>query len=230
MLVFHNKNTWRYKMKKTAGIVALLAMGSMGMSSVTASEWNNYRLTITNATAHQVITPPLIVVHNKKFKLFEIASPASEGLSIQAETGNPAILAGEVKAKRGVYKVITGSDVIVYGNKASYEFKAPKNAKVSLTGMLATTNDAFTAITSKSLPKKSVSYMASTYDAGSEDNNELCIDIPGPPCGGTNAANDNDGEGFITIHNGVHGIGDLNSAHLDWRGATSVISITRMDD
>ena len=99
-----------------------------------------------------------------------------------------------------------------------------------MTGMLATTNDAFTAISSKALPKRSVSYMAETYDAGSEYNNELCIEIPGPPCGGTNAANDNDGEGFISIHNGVNGIGDLDPTKLDWRGATSIVTVTRIHD
>lgn len=217
-------------MKKTAGMLALIAISSLGANTVMAGGWNNYQVTITNATGHHVITPPLIVIHKRDFKLFEVATAASEGLSIQAETGNPAILAGEVKGAKGVYKVITGDTVIVYGNKASFNFRAPKNAKISMTSMLATTNDAFTAISGKALPKNSVSYMGTTYDAGSEENNELCIDIPGPPCGGTNAANDSDGEGFITVHRGISGAGDLVPAHLDWRGATSIVNITRVDD
>ncbi len=217
-------------MKKIAGMFALLAMGSLGANSVMAGDWNNYRVTITNATTHHVITPPLIVIHNRHFKLFEVATAASEGLATQAETGNPAILASEVDGARGVYKVITGDAVIVYGNKASFDFRAPKKAKISMAGMLATSNDAFTAVSSKALPKKSVSYMATTYDAGSEDNNELCIDIPGPPCGGTNAPNSTDGEGFISIHNGISGVGDLRPSDLDWRGATSIVTITRIDD
>ena len=217
-------------MKKIAGMFALLAMVSLGANPVMAGGWNNYRVTITNATTHHVITPPLIVIHNRHFKLFEVATAASEGLATQAETGNPAILASEVDGARGVYKVITGDAVIVYGNKASFDFRAPKNAKISMTGMLATSNDAFTAISAKALPKKSVSYMATTYDAGSEDNNELCIDIPGPSCGGTNAPNSADGEGFISIHNGISGIGDVVPSDFDWRGATSVVTITRIDD
>ena len=217
-------------MKKMAGMFALLAIGGLGANSVMAGDWNNYRVTITNATTHHVITPPLIVIHNRHFKLFEVATAASEGLATQAETGNPAILASEVNGARGVYKVITGDAVIVYGSKASFYFRAPKKAKISMTGMLATSNDAFTAISAKALPKKSVSYMATTYDAGSEDNNELCIDIPGPPCGGTNAADSSDGEGFISIHNGISGVGDLRPSDLDWRGATSIVTITRIDD
>lgn len=217
-------------MRKIAGMIALLVAGSLGANSVMASDWKNYRVTITNATTHHVITPPLIVIHNRHFKLFEVATAASEGLATQAETGNPAVLAGEINGVRGVYKVITGDAVIAYGNKASFDFRAPKNAKISMTGMLATSNDAFTAISAKTLPKRSVSYMATTYDAGSEDNNELCIDIPGPSCGGTNAANPNDGEGFITIHKGISGVGDVVPANFDWRGATSIVTITRIDD
>ena len=74
--------------------------------------------------------------------------------------------------------------------------------------------------------------MASTYDAGSEVNNESCAYIPGPPCSPTsgNARATVGAEGFITIHGGIKGGSDLNPAHLDWRDATSIVSITRIDD
>ena len=220
-------------MKKITGMFTLLAMGSMATGSVMASDWNNYRVTITNATSHHVITPPLIVVHNKYFKLFEVTGVASDGLATQAETGSPADLYNEVAGAEGVYDVITGSNVIVYGNKATFEIRAPKKAMISMTAMLATSNDAFTAISGKALPKKKkgVTYMAATYDAGSEYNNENCAFIPGPPCaeGSGNARATEGAEGFITIHNGIKGGSDLNPAHLDWRGATSIVSITRID-
>ena len=219
-------------MKKIAGIFILLAMGSMGSCSVMAGDWNNYRVTITNATAHHVITPPLIVIHNQKFKLFDLTDAASEGLALQAETGDHSLFYNEVNGTRGVYDVVAGSDVIVYGNKATFDIRAPKNAKISMSAMLASSNDAFTAISGKSLPKRSVSYMATTYDAGSEVNNEDCTYVPGPPCskGSGNARATDGAEGFITIHNGIKGGRDLNPAHLDWRGATSVVSITRIND
>lgn len=216
-------------MKRIAGIFLLLAMGTC---SVMASDWNNYRVTITNATAHQVITPPLIVIHNKKFNLFEVATAASEGLATQAETGNPSVLYGEVNGVSGVYNALTGDNVIIYGNKASYDIRAPKNAVISMTAMLASSNDAFTAISGKALPKRKVSYMASTYDAGSEANNENCAFVPGPPCSGTsgNERATIGAEGFITVHAGIKGGNDLNPAHLDWRGATAIVTIERIDD
>ncbi len=219
-------------MKKITGMFVLLAMGTMGSFTVMASDWNNYRVTITNATSHHVITPPLIVIHNRHFNLFEVAAAASEGLATQAETGDNSVLYNEVNGARGVYDVISGSGVIVYGNKATFDIRAPKKAKISMTGMLATSNDAFTAISGKALPKKSVSYMASTYDAGSEVNNESCAYIPGPPCSaesGNLRATDG-AEGFITIHSGIKGGSDLNPAHLDWRGATAIVTINRIDN
>lgn len=219
-------------MKKLTGIFILLAMGSMGSFSVMASDWNNYRVTITNATSHHVITPPLIVIHNRHFKMFEVAEAASEGLVTQAETGDNSVLYNEINGMRGVYDIISGSGVIVYGNKATFDIRAPKNAKISMTGMLATSNDAFTAITSQPLPKKSVTYMGTTYDAGSEVNNENCVYIPGPPCAADsgNARAIEGAEGFISIHSGIQGGSDLNPAHLDWRGATSIVSITRINN
>lgn len=98
--------------------------------------------------------------------------------------------------------------------------------------MLATSNDAFTAISAKSMPRKSVSYMGITYDAGSEVNNENCAYIPVAPCsaGSGNVRATAGAEGFITVHSGVNGGSDLNPIHLDWRGATSVISISRINN
>ena len=219
-------------MKKIAGMFVLFAVGTMGSYSAMAGDWNNYRVTVTNATTNHVITPPLIVIHNRHFKLFEVATSASEGLATQAETGSPAVIVSEVNGSRGVYDVVTGDALIHPGNNASFDVRAPKNSKISVTGMLATTNDAFTAISSKTLPKRSVSYLGETYDAGSEMNNESCAFIPGPPCeqGSGNARATEGAEGFITVHSGIKGRADLSSANLDWRGATSVISITRIDD
>jgi len=216
-------------MKKIAGLSVLLALSTISSNTVLADD-NNYRLTITNATSHHVITPPLIVIHNRNFKLFEVAEAASEGIATLAETGDNSVLYSEVNGAAGVYDVISASNVIVYGNKASFDFSAPKNARISFAGMLATSNDAFTAVSGKPLPKRSVTYMASTYDAGSELNNESCAYIPGPPCSAEsgNARATVGAEGFITIHSGIKGGSDLNPSRLDWRGATSIVTIERI--
>ncbi len=210
-----------------------LAMSlALASSNVMAhgNDLNTYHVTITNTTAHHVITPPAVIAHNKHFKLFKVAEAASPNLIIMAESGNVSPLLEELAGNSNVSATITTLDqsppVILPGTSITVEIKAPKKTYFTIAGMLATSNDAFTSVTLKA-PKKNhyANAMAMTYDAGSEDNNELCIDIPGPPCGGTNATIDGDGEGFVTIHNGVHGVGDLVPADLDWRGPTAMVRI-----
>ncbi len=191
---------------------------------------NTYHVTITNTTANHVITPPAVIAHNYKYKLFTVTKPASAELAIMAESGNVAPLLAKVVTDSNVSAAMSSLEqsppVILPGKSITIEIKAPKRTYFTIAGMLATSNDAFTSVTLKG-PKKnhySNGYTV-TYDAGSEDNNELCIDIPGPPCGGTNATIDGDGEGFVTIHNGIHGVGDLVPAKLDWRGPTASVRI-----
>jgi len=205
---------------------ALAASNAMAHSK----ELNTYHVTITNTTANHVITPPAVIAHNKNFKLFKVTEAASPELVIMAESGNVSPLLEALAGDSNVAATMTTLDqappVILPGTSITVEIKAPKKTYFTVAAMLATSNDAFTSATLKA-PKKHryANAMAMTYDAGSEDNNELCIDIPGPPCGGTNAPIEGDGEGFVTIHNGVHGVGDLVPADLDWRGPTAMVRI-----
>jgi hypothetical protein len=89
--------------------------------------------------------------------------------------------------------------------------------------MLAITNDGFVAL--NSVPARPGTYMIPVYDAGSEINDELAVNIPGPGGEGYNSA---DGEGFVHIHAGIHGIGDLpEPENLDWRNPAAKITINR---
>ncbi|MCH6583458.1 MAG: hypothetical protein E2O37_00035 [Proteobacteria bacterium] len=67
------------------------------------------------------------------------------------------------------------------------------------------------------------------YDAGSETNDESCANIPGPPdgCTGAGVSPDDDGEGYVHIHAGIHGISDLIAADRDWRNPVARITIRR---
>lgn len=198
-------------------------------ASAHADDWANYRLTVTNATTHQVITPPLIVVHRAGFSLFSVGTVASAGLVTLAETGNNSELNADVSGARGVITSIAASEAIPPGQHASFDFRAPNKAHVSLVGMLATTNDGFAGLNDVALPKHGGHYFAYAYDAGSEMNNESCAYVPGPPCppDSGNLRTDH-GEGFISIHNGIHGGSDLNPKQLDWRGPVAIVAIKRI--
>jgi hypothetical protein len=73
--------------------------------------------------------------------------------------------------------------------------------------------------------KGKVHVYANAYDAGSEANAELCEHIPGPPCGNGGVRNIEGAEGYVHIHAGIHGIGDLEPDKADWRNPVVEIRI-----
>lgn len=99
--------------------------------------------------------------------------------------------------------------------------------RISLASMLIPSNDGFIALNGVSTPRgnKSRDYDSPAYDSGSEPNDELCISMPGPVCGGEDSSPGVDGEGYVHIHGGIHGIGDLDPASYDWRNPVAQISI-----
>ncbi|MEZ5601637.1 MAG: hypothetical protein R3F36_12070 [Candidatus Competibacteraceae bacterium] len=54
------------------------------------------------------------------------------------------------------------------------------------------------------------------------------LSIPGPLCGGEGGSPNVGGEGFVHIHAGIHGIGDLNAADYDWRNPVATVTVERV--
>lgn len=65
------------------------------------------------------------------------------------------------------------------------------------------------------------------HSIGTEENNERCAFMPGPGCP-MNSGNrqKGPGEGFIHVHRGFHGVGDLKEANYDWRNPVAEVVIT----
>ena len=215
-------------MKKFLSILSLTLLVNI---SAHADGVKQYEISITNATALHVFTPTFIATHSAGISLFTVGLPSSDGLAHQAETGDPSIILAETQARYGVFDTVIGG-LIPGGATSSFTITAPKKAHLSLTAMLATTNDSFVALNNVRLPKKSSTYIALIYDAGSEANNEDCAFIPGPPCaeGSGNARATEGSEGFISISNGIHGQGDLTPQDLDWNNPGAIVTITRIDN
>jgi hypothetical protein len=215
-------------MKKLLSILSFTLLLSFNVS---ADGLKTYEVSITNATANHVFTPTFLVTHSRKFSLFNVGEQASSGLAHQAENGDPSVILAETQGLPGVYDTVVGTG-IHGGETSSFTITAPKRANLSLSAMLATTNDSFVALNNVRLPKKSVTYYANIYDAGSEENNEFCAFIPGPPCpeDSGNARAEDNSEGFITIANGVQGGADLSAQDLDWNNPGATITITRIHD
>ena len=78
-------------------LVLIVLCGILGVGTVYAEgvdgpskRGRQYAVTITNLTRGQVITPPVVIVHNEKFRLFVPGEPATPELAASAEDGGPA--------------------------------------------------------------------------------------------------------------------------------------------
>lgn len=213
------------------GLITACACSLMLTSSlVMADDKKMYRVTITNLTHSINFTPILVSSHQKSVSIFELGSTASEGLTAIAEGGNVAPLTAALEADHHVVDVQNSGGLLMPGQSVTVDVKAKRGAKrISVASMMLPTNDGFLALNGVKVPKYgTVTYYSPAYDAGTETNDELCISIPGPTCGGAGPSPSDDGEGYIHIHRGTHGIGNLAPEHYDWRNPVAKITITRM--
>ncbi len=103
-----------------------------------------------------------------------------------------------------------------------------------IAAMLIPTNDAFLGLSGLVLPSGFEPVVADllAYDSGTEINDERCASIPGPnftECGGPGAGGrQGRGEGAVTVHNGMHGVGDMNRPLRDWRGPVARVTVQRV--
>ena len=73
-------------------------------------------------------------------------------------------------------------------------------------------------------------YFAHAYDTGSEANDELCADIPGPPRFGTALSDPADrDEDYVHIRPGTHGEVNLASSMHCWRDAVAKIIVPKIN-
>lgn len=193
-----------------------------------------YQVEVVNLTRAQQFTPLLLVTHRPSVDLFAFGQPASAELSTLAEEGDVAPLEASLSATPGVRSIVTGNGLTGPGQRTSFEITgSPVFDRLSLAAMLIPTNDGFVALHGGRLPLpgRSTSYTLYAYDAGSELNDELCASIPGPAfaeCGGPGGGGAPAGgeEGFVHVHNGIHGVGDLDASERDWRNPVAIVTIT----
>ena len=195
-----------------------------------------FEVTVTNLTRGQQFTPILVVSHRRGVKLFELGSPASSQLETLAEEGNTGPLKALLSAMPEVKGVTDSGALLNPGHSVTLTVKTGGGFDhVSVAAMLIPTNDGFLALNGVEGPNGDETLMlfSPAYDAGTERNDELCASIPGPffaECGGPGGGADVVGgaEGFVHVHAGIHGIGNLNASERDWRNPVARITIHRM--
>ena len=198
-------------------------------------EGARFEVTITNLTRGQQFTPILVASHKSNVRLFELGKPASTELATLAEEGNTAPLAAALSALPGTGQVVTGGGLTNPGASTTLIVEGRRGfGFLSVAAMLIPTNDGFFALNGVALPRgnDTLTLTAPAYDAGSERNDELCVSIPGPfftECGGSGGGGKpGGGEGYVHIHAGIHGIGNLPAALRDWRNPVALITVRRV--
>jgi hypothetical protein len=195
-----------------------------------------YRVTVENLTSNQTITPVVVASHQRAFRLFEEGAAASPGLQQLAENGGVPDLAGELVANERVSDVaVVGEGPIAPGTSATGYVTATRHAnRLSVAGMLICTNDGFAGATSLRLPWRLGSERttaANAYDAGTETNTELYVDLV-EPCdgvGGSGESNPALAEGRVVHgHEGIVGSGDLSVAQHGWMDPVFEVTVTRI--
>ena len=210
------------------GLAALAVSALSGMLfTANASADAYYEVTVYNITKGLTFTPALVASTKKGDRFFASGYPASAGLETLAESGNPGPLAASLDSYDSAMLGFIGPgghDTTVVATKGAF-------TGVSIASMAIPTNDTFWAVNGVDGPRgnKTISMTVVAYDSGTEINDELCISLPGPGCGG-DPGPASAGEGYVYVSNGIRGVGDLDADLLDWRNPVARITITRFED
>ena len=216
----------------SAGRLLLVALLMFTGSQAMASGSSDFHVTITNLTNRINFTPVLVASHRRPVSIFEAGTPASDDLAAIAEGGDIGPLTTTLNHNADVVDVQNSGGLLGPGESVTVVVRGSHGARyISVASMMLPTNDGFIGLNSAFVWKRSgMTFHSPGYDAGSEANDELCANIPGPTCGGAGPSpgvSDGD-EGFVHIHRGMHDIGDLSSAVYDWRNPVARISVSRV--
>ncbi len=211
-------------------IAAAMVAASASFSALADDSPVMYEVSVTNLTRGVSFTPILVATHRPEVQIYTLGQPASEALAAMAEGGDTGPLAAMIGETPRAHTA-SSDGLLDPGKSVTITVAAHGSAShLSLAAMMLPTNDGFIALNDVPLPRGGhmATYLSSGYDAGSEPNDESCLNIPGPTCGGGGGSPLEGGEGFVHIHAGIHGIGDLQAADYDWRNPVARITVRRM--
>lgn len=203
------------KVSKLLPKILVVAVG-IATSSVTYAR--TITVELSNLTHGMYFTPRLAAAHADSVHLFELGAAASNGLRTMAETGSPAVLAGELPAEVVFAVDASGTSptiaagvprILGPGGTATVTLNdvADTDVMFSIAAMLMPTNDAFVGLDSFSVPAGTGTYtfLLNAYDAGTEANTELVLPVALRPEADCNGIDDEStaicgNESFIPFH------------------------------
>ena len=196
------------KTRTRNGALALLAAATLAGCGGGGKSQLEYRVTVTNLTAGQPMSP-LLVAATTGGAVWQEGQPASVALEKLAEGGDMSDLAREIAANGGVGGAAGAAPIGPGASEThTFSFRRARGVTLTVASMLVNTNDGFAGITALPISDlavgESMSRAVVAWDAGTEANSEAAGTIPGPADGGEgfNAAR-SDPPDAVRIHAGV---------------------------
>lgn len=169
-----------------------------------------FEITTTNLTNAQIMSPVAVVMHNSGFNNFIDGEPASVAVEILAEGGDNSQLLSEAAAAEQYIASGSAGPVLPssIGDVLTLDVPAAElsDLRLSVMSMLIRTNDAFTGLNASNISDMAVgssrTFIAPSWDAGTEFDDEAGVNIPGAGGEGFNGTR-NDRIDLVRFHNGV---------------------------
>lgn len=174
----------------SATVAAALAAACGGSDSTPPPR---FEITLTNLTAGQPLSPPVVIAHTAGFSLMSVGAPASLALERLAEGAETAALLALAQGSAAVHAATASSaGAVAPGQSAMLALDVPPTAlaslRLSLASMLVNSNDGFAALDAQDLSTlplgQSVAFDLPAYDSGTEANTESADTVPGPAAAG----------------------------------------------
>ncbi|CAN0338361.1 unnamed protein product, partial [Ectocarpus sp. 13 AM-2016] len=169
--------------------------------------------------------------------LFTEGAKARNAISMLAEEGLNRNVKGIATRESGFCGFAAAKGLILPGKTWDGQIQVDankcKDPVYSVVAKLDNTNDAFMGIAGSKFPKGSCpsKHFPPAFDAGSETNNEKCNCMPGRACPGStrNSAelHRRNSEGFIHVHRGFQGVGDLSKEDYGWKNPVAVVVVSK---
>jgi hypothetical protein len=220
--------------------VAAAAMILAGCDDDDDGSMKRFEVSVSNLTAHQPFSPVALLLHDEGYTAWRMGEAASTELEELAEGGSPDGFITSAEPDPAVLDTTAGSSPVGMGQTSLFEVMAEDEAGLFLTAatMLVNTNDAFTGLNSAAIGEMAEGeekvFFTSALDAGTENNSEALVDVPGPAAGGEGYNPARNDQNIIIVHPGVVSVDDgLMTSALDesyrWDNPVAKITIRRVE-
>lgn len=186
---------------------------------------NTVKISLTNISS-VVFTPPIFALCNKRMApIAKLGKSASDQLEPLAEGGDTSGLASLFDDHNCTSASHSGA--VAPGETITVELMGSRRDYLHFASMLLPTNDGFTYSSGYKAwhIKRRGGLALNSYDAGTEINDEMCSNIPGPQCGGEGFNATREDNNFVRPHPGIQGFSDVSAETYNWGDPVATIKV-----